>query len=98
MDDHIEIIRKWASDTRRIQRVWIFGSRARGDHNPDSDLDVLVEAGPGDFIFDNKKWNNDLQHRLKPVKPHLVEYQEENLELAEQIRDEKILIYSKDNP
>lgn len=25
-------------------RVWCFGSRARGDHNPFSDLDLLVES------------------------------------------------------
>lgn len=27
-----------------IQRVVLFGSRARGDHHPDSDFDVLVIA------------------------------------------------------
>lgn len=25
----------------------IFGSRARGDHRPDSDLDLLIEVEPG---------------------------------------------------
>jgi predicted nucleotidyltransferase len=30
----------------------MFGSRARGDHSPDSDLDlaVILNGGPGDFI------------------------------------------------
>ncbi|HEX2256787.1 MAG TPA: nucleotidyltransferase domain-containing protein [Afifellaceae bacterium] len=27
--------------------LYIYGSRARGDHRPDSDLDVLVEYDPG---------------------------------------------------
>lgn len=33
----------------RLAQVWLFGSRARGDHRPDSDVDLLVvlhtEAG-----------------------------------------------------
>jgi len=28
-----------------VSRMWIFGSRARGDNRSDSDLDVLVEFG-----------------------------------------------------
>jgi predicted nucleotidyltransferase len=30
-----------------ISSLAIFGSRARGDHRPDSDLDVLVDVAPG---------------------------------------------------
>ena len=29
-----------------VQRVRVFGSFARGDANADSDLDLLIEAGP----------------------------------------------------
>jgi len=32
--------------------VGIFGSRARGDHRPDSDLDLLVEFAPDSDFFD----------------------------------------------
>jgi uncharacterized protein len=31
-----------------ITRLAIFGSRARGDHHPDSDLDILVDVAPSD--------------------------------------------------
>jgi predicted nucleotidyltransferase len=32
-----------------VTRLWLFGSRARGDARPDSDLDVLVDtAGSGE--------------------------------------------------
>jgi len=32
--------------------VRLFGSRARGDAKPDSDLDLLVELAPGRDLFD----------------------------------------------
>ncbi len=39
----------------RLQRVLLYGSRARGDHQPDSDYDVLVVLqGPVDFWPEQK--------------------------------------------
>lgn len=32
--------------THGLVRVWIYGSRARGDHRPSSDIDLAVDA-PG---------------------------------------------------
>jgi predicted nucleotidyltransferase len=32
----------WAHVHDRIDKLFVFGSRARGDHRPDSDLDVAV--------------------------------------------------------
>ena len=31
---------------RGVSHAAVFGSRARGDHRPDSDIDILVEIGP----------------------------------------------------
>lgn len=36
----------------RADGVRVFGSRARGDARPDSDLDLLVAPGPGMSLFD----------------------------------------------
>lgn len=35
-----------------ISRLWLFGSRARGDAGPDSDVDLLYEAMPGKTLWD----------------------------------------------
>lgn len=37
-----------------VSRLWLFGSRARGDARPDSDLDILIEIDPA-IRFD---WKN----------------------------------------
>ena len=33
-----------------VSELGLFGSRVRGDHRPDSDLDVLVSFRPGAFV------------------------------------------------
>jgi len=42
-------------------RVWCFGSRARGDHRPTSDLDLLVDA------------SQDLRGKLFEISEYLIE-------------------------
>jgi predicted nucleotidyltransferase len=37
---------------RGARAVWIFGSVARGDASPDSDIDFLVEFEPGRSLLD----------------------------------------------
>jgi predicted nucleotidyltransferase len=36
-----------------IKKIGLFGSFARGDHRPDSDIDLLVEFESGKKTFDN---------------------------------------------
>lgn len=31
-----------------VARIWLFGSRARGDHQPRSDIDLAIEAPAAD--------------------------------------------------
>ena len=47
-EELIEAIRAQAPlfRERRVKHVSLFGSRARGDHRPDSDVDLLVEYEP----------------------------------------------------
>jgi predicted nucleotidyltransferase len=37
------VLARWAAQHPEVHRIYIFGSRARGDHRPDSDLDIAVE-------------------------------------------------------
>ena len=38
-----ETIASWAISKPLVSRVWLFGSRVRGEHTLDSDLDIAVE-------------------------------------------------------
>jgi predicted nucleotidyltransferase len=57
----------WAHDKPEIAELWLFGSRARGDHRYDSDLDlaVIMSAGEegerlGAWIGSAKEWEAEL--------------------------------------
>ena len=40
------VLEKWASEHDPVIAVWLFGSRARGDHRADSDYDIALELAP----------------------------------------------------
>ena len=46
IEDHREEIRRLAL-LRGARRVRVFGSRARGDASPDSDVDILIDLEKG---------------------------------------------------
>ncbi len=52
-DEALSLIRAHMDELRAlgIQEISIFGSVARGEAGPDSDVDVLVELGPGLGLF-----------------------------------------------
>jgi predicted nucleotidyltransferase len=51
VEKHRDALRK-AARANRIARLWLFGSRARGEARPDSDVDLLVQTAPGSSLFD----------------------------------------------
>jgi predicted nucleotidyltransferase len=69
------VIQAWALSWPSVSRVWIFGSRARADHRPDSDLDIAVEVTPsaGDESSDATWMMDSGPHvaRLKAALSHL---------------------------
>ncbi|HEX5270941.1 MAG TPA: nucleotidyltransferase family protein [Gemmataceae bacterium] len=47
-----------------IRRVRIFGSVARGEERPESDVDVLVQFEPGRSLLDQVGFGQDLEELL----------------------------------
>lgn len=64
----IPILRK-----HRIARAGFYGSRARGDNGPDSDLDVVVEPPPDFSLMDMAGLRLELTDALG-IEAHLTTY------------------------
>lgn len=45
-DNLADSIARWAAEHLEVRRVWLFGSRAKGSHRPDSDVDIAIELEP----------------------------------------------------
>ena len=68
-----ESLRTWAAAKPLVNRLWVFGSRARGDHRQDSDLDIAIEldltaaggcddsGGLATWMLDTTGWPEELQ-------------------------------------
>lgn len=70
------ILTEWAQAHPLVGHLWLFGSRARGDHRSDSDMDIAIEldlsaakgvdesGGMATWAFDTDGWKEELQERL----------------------------------
>jgi predicted nucleotidyltransferase len=41
-------LREWAQSNDSVRQLWLFGSRARGNSRPESDVDLALALMPGD--------------------------------------------------
>lgn len=95
----LEIIRSWARAEPHVLRVWVFGSRAKGTHRSDSDLDIAYTIAEepdsidfGTAICLGRGWREALQSQL-PVTLQL-EYAEPDQEVVwPAVQDHGVLIY-----
>jgi predicted nucleotidyltransferase len=78
-----------------VERVWLFGSRARGDNFERSDIDLAVEA-PSMRPYDWLKIKSDFEDEAPTLLLiDLVRWEEAEEDLREQIRDEGIVVYER---
>lgn len=82
----------WQPLKKAKAKVWIFGSRARGDHQEFSDLDVLIEfesEAPQGFVGSLRM---DLEDSCIPIKIDLVERKNLAESYAPYVEKDKIRI------
>ena len=72
------MVSTWAKGKPLVKRVYLFGSRVRGDHGAKSDIDIAVELDPSAFqgsdesgglatwMFETKGWRGELQGFILP--------------------------------
>ncbi len=97
----IQTIIVWANQEPLIEAVYIYGSRARGSHRQNSDLDVAVIVGGSDdeerlanALSEDRRWVAALQSRL-PVKLHFEWAIGHDGIVATAIRDHGCLVYDR---
>lgn len=55
----VRVIADWAERWGVFEKVYVFGSRVRGDHRPDSDLDIVWVFGGPYPEGAVQRWNDD---------------------------------------
>ena len=77
-----------------VERVWLFGSRARGDNFERSDIDLAIEAPTMDDDWLKIKLDfEDAAPTLLLI--DLVRFEDAPEHLREQIRDEGIMVHER---
>lgn len=100
-----EALQNWAQNEPIVIKVYIFGSRLKGTHRPDSDLDIAVELRklPGDEDV-NATWIGEakrLKHSIAKFVPYNVDLQgyngKETPHIDAYLKDRSLLVYNSIN-
>jgi predicted nucleotidyltransferase len=106
MDARLDALRTalaaWAPQQPSLRRLWIYGSRVKGSHRPDSDLDVAFEI---DRLSDEHAvdefqeitlptWRNDLT-RLTGLPIHLEPSVGDATAVTGYVSDSGMLVYER---
>lgn len=97
---------KWAQTESIVTKVYIFGSRLKGTHRPDSDLDVAIELQklPGDETV-TATWICEagrLENSIRSYVPYAVDLQayndKETPHLRAYLEEASLLVYEANPP
>lgn len=70
------VLVEWATLIPEIEAVYLFGSRIKGTHDKDSDIDIAIEFdqqaisgvddshGLATWFLNKEKWHSDLQSKI----------------------------------
>jgi predicted nucleotidyltransferase len=107
MSQIAKAISTWAEGKPLVKHVYIFGSRVRGDHRHDSDIDVAVELDPDAFrgiddsnglatwMFETKGWKDELEQFI-PLKVQLERFHpEQTPTIGKGLAQTSQLVYEK---
>jgi len=102
-------LRRWAAKNGAIQRVYLYGSRVKGDFNKSSDLDVAIALQPEQghingyafWVLHGTELEQELQSLLTDYKVHLEYYDKNKVEMVKDIvkagiEENGIVVYSRD--
>ena len=92
---------EFAKNRKYINRAWLYGSRIKGKHKPESDFDIAIEikgnhTDETDFsfwFFNNEKLNKELKDFLG-INAHLEHYKRGS-HVKKFVDKDGILIYSR---
>ena len=103
-DDFRNRAAEWAERQPRVRRLWMFGSRAKGNPRPDSDLDIAVEIEPVPdseetlpyWITCWERWQSELQRKTEyPVDLDWFDPDGSTQQVAQGLREGSILLYDR---
>jgi predicted nucleotidyltransferase len=86
----LKLIQKKLSQFSQISKAWIYGSFARGEDRPESDIDIVVKTGDDFSYFDLAEIQYELENELKrkidigfidSFKPYVFEHIKADLKL-----------------
>jgi predicted nucleotidyltransferase len=81
-------------EKHELKKVYLFGSYARNEQKPTSDIDFLIEPDIDFSLFDLIKLQLDLEKELK-INVDLISNNSISKFLKDSINRDKILIYSQ---
>lgn len=94
-EDDYNLLKKLVIDPLSVLgcKIYIFGSRARGDNHPYSDVDILYDTqGDSVSLSQISMIKESIEESRFPVKVDLVSSDELALSYKQQVDKEKILI------